>query len=233
LIQVLDVERVDVSTEQSRGFQFLNMLPYFLVLAIFVGGSPLIIDATAGERERGSLEPLLINPVKRWEFVVGKMAASYPYVIGVLLVTLIAMSIVFNEVPVEKIIGFRISLSPVTLFYTFLLCLPMMVLASALQMIITTFARTYKEAQTYVQWLPLIPALPGIGLAFIPIKPELWIMSIPTFGQQILINQMVRGEPVTLLNIAASTAVTLLLASVLIWAAIRLYSRENILFEKK
>lgn len=232
ITQVLNVERVDVATEQSRGFQILNMLPYFLILAIFVGGSPLIIDATAGERERASLEPLLINPVKRWEFVIGKMLASYPFVLGVLIITLVAMSVVFNEVPVEEIMGYRMSLSVGTLVYTFLICLPIMILASALQMIITTFAKTYKEAQTYVQWLPLIPALPGIGLAFIPIKPELWVMSIPTFGQQIIINQLVRGEPISMLNVIVSAAVTLALAGVVIWIAIRLYERENILFEK-
>jgi len=232
LVQVLDIQQVDVSTEQTRGLQFLNILPYFVILAIFVGGSAVIIDATAGERERGSLEPLLTNPVARWEFVAGKLLASLPFVLVVLIITLGALAVVFNVVPVEKILGFRLSIDSVALVNIFLLCLPMIFLASALQMIIATFAHSYKEAQTYVQWLPLVPALPGIGLAFLPIKPDLWVMLIPTFGQQVLINQFLRSEPVLTSNVIISSLVTLIVSVVLIWIAIRLYNREQILFGK-
>ncbi|HEY9076120.1 MAG TPA: ABC transporter permease [Anaerolineaceae bacterium] len=232
LTRVLVVEQVDVSTEASRGLQFLNTLPYFLILSIFVGGSAVIIDATAGERERRSLEPLLINPVPRWEFVIAKMLASIPFVLAVLIITLAAMAVIFNVVPVEKMIGFRLGIDTASLIKIFILCLPMVLLASALQMIITTFARTYKEAQTYVQWLPLVPALPGIGLTFLTVKPELWIMLIPTFGQQVLINQFLRGEPVAAANVIVSSLVTLAVAGVLVAVAIRLYNRENILFRK-
>lgn len=232
LVQVLAIEQVDVSTEQSRGFQFLNILPYFLILSIFIGGSAVIIDTTAGERERGSLEPLLINPVARWQFVAGKLLASLPFVLLVLFITLSAFALIFNVVPVERILGFRLSLNPRALVNIFLICLPMIFLASGIQMIITTYARTFKEAQTYVQWLPLIPALPGMALAFLPVKAELWTMLIPTFGQQILINQYVRNEPVNPVNIVVSAAVTTALAGVLIAIAIRLYNREQILFNK-
>jgi sodium transport system permease protein len=106
----------------------------------------------------------------------------------------------------------------------------MILLAGALQMIIATFTRSFKEAQSYVGFLPLIPALPGIGLAFLPVKPELWTMLIPTFGQQILINQFMRSEPVSGANVLISSAVTLLLAVIFIWIAIRLFMQERIIF---
>jgi sodium transport system permease protein len=228
----LAVSMVDVSTPQSQVLIFLNMLPYLLMFTIFSGGAGVIIDATAGERERNSLEPLLINPVARREFVLGKLLASLPFAIAAVLLSLSAFGIMFNVIPMEEIIGFQMSIDVGGLGVIFLICLPMILLASALQMIIATFARSFKEAQTYVGFLPLVPALPGIGLAFLPVKPALWTMLIPTFGQQILINQVMRGEIVSAFNVALSVAVTLALAAVLVGVAIRLYEREQILFGK-
>jgi sodium transport system permease protein len=109
----------------------------------------------------------------------------------------------------------------------------MILLASALQMIIATFTRSYKEAQTYVAFLPLVPALPGIGLAFLPIKAELWTMLIPTFGQQLLINQIMRGEVVNPANALVSSTITILLALGLVWVAIRLYQKDRLLYSTK
>jgi len=226
----LAIETVDVATPQSQVLIFLNMLPYFLLFTIFSGGASVIIDVTAGERERNSLEPLLINPVRRWEFVVGKLLSALPFACFTLLASLSAFAVIFNVIPLEEFIGFRLSIDVGTLIWIFLLCLPMIVLASSLQVIIATFARNFKEAQTYVGFLPLVPALPGIGLAFLPVKPELWTMLIPTFGQQILINQLMRGEPISPLNVAASVLVTVLLAAVLVLVAIKLYEGERVLF---
>ena len=105
----------------------------------------------------------------------------------------------------------------------------MTILASALQMIIATYARSYKEAQTYTGLLPLIPALPGIGLAFLPVKPSFWVMAIPTFGQQVLINQIMRSEPTNPLNIAVSAISTLVVSGILVFIAIKLYGHERIM----
>jgi sodium transport system permease protein len=122
------------------------------------------------------------------------------------------------------------SLDIKTLAGIFFISLPMIVLASSLQMIIATFTRSFKEAQTYVSFLPLVPAIPGIGLAFLPVKASLWTMLIPTFGQQLIINQLMRAEPVRWENVVISTVITLLLSVVLIAYAIRLFGQERVLF---
>lgn len=233
ITSALSLERVDVATPESQSLIFLNMLPYFMVMAVFLGGTAVIIDTTAGERERGSLEPLLINPVRRWEFVLGKLLASIPFAMVTIFISLAGFYGIFNYVPVEKFMGMRLSISFYTVGNIFLLCLPMIFMAGALQMIIASFARSFKEAQTYVNWLPLVPALPGIALAFLPVKPTVWAMLIPTFGQQMLFLQLIRGELTSPLNIAVSTVATLILAGALIVVAIQLYSREQILFGKK
>lgn len=229
VINPLDVERVDVATPQSQVLIFLNMMPYFIILVIFVGGMYVIIDATAGERERGSLEPLLINPARRWEFVLGKLLAAAPFAVFSVFVTLLAFAIAFNLIPLEDYVGIQLTINPVALMGIFLISLPMILLASALQMIVASFTHSFKEAQTYVAFLPLIPALPGILLAFLPVKPSLWTMLVPTFGQQLLINQLMRGEPLAPTNVVVSTLVTLLLAAVLTLVAIFLYGKERII----
>lgn len=233
IINAVSMERVDVSTPQSQAFAFLNTLPYFLVMAVFLGGSAVIIDSTAGERERNSLEPLLINPIGRRELVLGKLLASLPFAIGTICVSLGAFALLFNVFPVERYIGTQLSVDVLALIYIFLICLPMVLLASAIQMIIATFTHTYKEAQNYVNLLPLIPALPGIALALLPIKPTVGAMLIPTYGQQMLINQLIRGEVVNPFHLVVSTVATLLIAAILTLIAIRLYSREDVLFGKK
>lgn len=231
--EVLAIETVDVSTPQTQVLIFLNMMPYFIIMVVFVGGMYVIIDATAGERERGSLEPLLINPVARSEFVLGKLFASVPFAVLSVFATLLAFALSFNVFPLEEYIGFPMSIDLKALVGIFIISLPMIFLASAVQMIVTSFTRSFKEAQTYVGFLPMVPALPGIGLAFMPIKARLWTMLIPTFGQQLLINQMMRGEPIDPLNIIVSTAVTTLAAIILIFVAIHLYRQERLLFGSK
>jgi sodium transport system permease protein len=230
---VLAIERVDVSTPQTQVLVFLNMMPYFIIMVVFVGGMYVIIDSTAGERERGSLEPLLINPVARREFVIGKLLASIPFAILSVFVTLAAFALSFNAFPLEEYIGYPMSINLKALVGIFFISLPMIFLASAIQMVITSFTRSFKEAQTYVGFLPLVPALPGIGLAFMPVKAKLWTMLIPTFGQQLLINQMMRGEPISTMNILVSTLVTTLAAIAVIFLAIRLYEQERLLFGSK
>ncbi|MCK4451811.1 MAG: ABC transporter permease [Anaerolineae bacterium] len=229
LVTALAVERADVSTPQSQAAVFLNIMPYFIIFSVFIGGMYLVIDTTAGERERGSLEPLLINPVARSELVLGKLAAALVFTVIGVVETLVGFLIMLNVMPTESF-GVQISLHPSALGVIFLIAVPMMLLAAALQMIIATFTRSFKEAQNYLTFLPLIPALPGMFLAFVPVKVKLWMMLIPTFGQQLLINQVMRGEPLDALNVTVSAAVTAVAGVALTFVAIKLYEREHVLF---
>lgn len=230
VVHALTVEDVDVATSESRAANFLNLLPYFIIFAIFSGGAGLAVDTTAGERERGSLEPLLINPVPRRDFVVGKLLATLLITMVAVLETLLAFALVLNLVPLGQTFGVHLSFSATAIVLIFLLTLPMMLLAGALQMIVATASRGVKEAQTYLQLIPLVPALPGLVLAFLPTKPTFWNMAVPTFGQQLLINQVMRNEPVDLRYVALSAATTLAVGVVLLLIAIRLYQREALMF---
>ncbi len=232
IIRAVTIEEVDVATPQSQATLLISFLPYFIIFAIFNGAAPIVNDTTAGERERQSLEPLLINPVPRRNFVWGKLLAAFPFSLASLAITLVGFGVVFNVLPVEEYLGIRIGLNPLTLLLIFLICLPIIFLASAIQMLVASFAKSTKEAGTYLPFIALVPSLPGLALAFFPVKPDLWTMLIPTFGQQLLINQFMRLEPISLMNAALSSLVTLLLSLLITLIAIRLYEREQIVIKR-
>ena len=230
VIEAISIDKVDVVTPQTRAMIIVSMMPYFIISVIFIGALPIIIDSTAGERERKSLEPLLINPAPRRAFVLGKLLSAFPFSIASLAIILIVFGIGINVIPIEKYLGIQFNLSFMTLFSIFLICLPMVFLASAIQILVASFARTTKEAETYLPFIAFVPALPGLALAFFPVKATMWLMLIPTFGQQLLINQMMRLEPINALHVIASVLATILIAAVCTWLAIILYKRERILF---
>jgi sodium transport system permease protein len=229
VLRAVQIEEMDTATPESQALIFISMLPYFIIFAIFNGASPVITDATAGERERGSLEPLLINPLPRGWFAIGKMLSAMPFAIFNLIITLTGFAAIFRILPVEELLGVQIGLDMGALLAVFLICLPIVLLACAIQTLIASFTKTTKEAGTYLPFIGLIPSLPGLALAFLPVKPDLWTMLIPTFGQQILINQFLRSEPILEMNILISALLTILLAVIFTFIAIKLYEGERII----
>jgi sodium transport system permease protein len=226
---VLAVERVDLATPQSQAANLLNTAPFFIIFAIFIGGMYLAIDSTAGERERGTLEPLLVNPVARRNVVLGKLGATLLFSTFTLVGTLVGFAIVLNALPMERYFGVDFRLGLDALLIMFVIASPMLLLAAPLQMFIATFTRNYKEAQNYLGFLPLVPGMPGLVLGFVTIQADLWAMLIPTFGQQLLINQVMRAEAVDPVNVAIVSLVTVAVGLVLVLMVIRLYERERIL----
>src|SRR5690606_12673378 len=99
----LAIDSVDVSTAAGRSVLLLGMLSYFLLLATLMGGFYLAIDTTAGERERGSLEPLLTTPVSRAALLLGKMAATVCYMLLSLALTVVAFTIALGFVSLERL----------------------------------------------------------------------------------------------------------------------------------
>ena len=112
----------------------------------------------------------------------------------------------------------------------FVLTFPIMMLATAVQIIVATVSRSFKETQTYLGLLPLLPSLPGMIMVFVPLQPTAWAMLIPTYGQTILIGQLVRGEhPDPAHMVLACVATVAVSVGMLVWAA-RLYNREQVAF---
>jgi sodium transport system permease protein len=227
--EALALETVDVATPQARAGFLLGLLPAYIIFAVFISGLYIATDTTAGERERGSLEPLIINPLSSMELVLGKLGAVLLFSLAGATATILGFALALTLVPIENFIGIRVTFEPLALLTVLLLTIPVALFAAILQMALATFTKSVREAQSYLSFLMLIPFLPGLFLGFAPVRPDLNLMLIPTFGQQLLFNQVLRGEPLDLLHVLTATLVTTALALVLAFLTARLYQREAVL----
>jgi sodium transport system permease protein len=189
------VSKRDQSTPQSRAGPMLGFMPYFFVIAIFIGGMYLAIDLTAGERERQSLEPLFANPVARWRILVGKLGAIGTYSMASLVLTAIAFTIAGHFLPTAKL-GMVFDLGVGFVVQAVLLELPLVALFAVLQTLVAAFAKSYREAQTYLGLLMFVPILPSILMMVVPVKTAHWMYTVPLLGQQVGLSELLRGNPV-------------------------------------
>ncbi|MEO8999370.1 MAG: ABC transporter permease [Rhodanobacter sp.] len=223
----LQVAKRDQATPQSRAVLMFAMLPYFFVITIFMGGMYLAIDLTAGERERQSLEPLFANPVARWKILCGKLAAISVFSTVSLLISLLAFAVVGQFIPAEKI-GMELDLGVHFAAYVLLLMLPLVLLLSALQSMVAAFAKSYREAQTYLSLLMLVPLIPSALLSFMPIKAQAWMYAIPLLGQNLGIMQLLRGDGVSAEQIGLCLLGSLVAALIAVLVTIQLYRSERL-----
>jgi sodium transport system permease protein len=227
VVQPVLIADVDQSTPQSRGGMLLAMLPYLLILTVFAGGSYLATDATAGERERQSLEPLLVNPVGRGEIMAGKLLATLAFALASLAISLTAFALSTPLFPVEKI-GIVVKLGPAECAQLFLLVAPLGLIGAGLLTTVSAYAKSFREAQTYNTLLILLPAIPSMLMALNPVKPADWMYALPLLSHQLVIEQTVRGEGVALWQAGLSIGTTLLVGLVIAFVAMRIYHREHL-----
>lgn len=219
---------VDVSTPASRSVLALGALSYLILLTTLMGGMYLAIDATAGERERGSLEPLLTVPVRRDLLIYGKILATCAYMTLSLVLTVSAFAIVLRFAGLERF-GMTINFGPSVALSLILCCLPLVPLGAALMTLVAAFTRSYREAQTYLGLVLVIPTLPLVFAGEIGLRPSAWLMTVPSLSQHFLITSLLRDEPLPVVFVALSICVTLLAGAVLVVIAGRLYEREALL----
>ncbi|MGJ8662364.1 MAG: ABC transporter permease [Marinicella sp.] len=229
LMQVVTIEEHDQATAQSKGAQFMMLLPYFMIIGLFMGSMYLAIDTTAGEKERKSLEPLFLNPVSRVQVLAGKLAATISFGILTLLITLIAFKLTLPFYP-TKSLGMTMKLDLSDMGMMLLMLVPLALVAGSIQTIIAAFSKSFKEAQTYVNLVIFIPMIPSMLLMFMPVKEKLWMFATPILSQNILINQLIRGEDVAWTHVGLCILGTLLVGGLLALFAVRLYNKENMLF---
>jgi sodium transport system permease protein len=228
LVAPVVVEGIDVATPAGRAMLILGMLSYFMVFATLVGGMYVAIDATAGERERGSLEPLVTTAVPRDRIVLGKIAAAAAFMTLSLGLTVVGFYFALGQVPLERL-GMRANFGPEVAGIVFLTMLPFVLLGAALMTVVASFTRSFREAQSWLTGLLFIPTIPIIFAALFQVQSRDELMWIPSLSQHLIINSLLRAEPLQPLHVAMSAGATLALGLVLAWIATRLYRREAIL----
>lgn len=228
LLRPLLVDDLDVSTPAGRSVLMLGVLTYFLLLATLAGGLHLAIDTTAGERERKSLEPLLAMPVTRTSLLVGKMTATVCYMLLSLALTVAAYAVALKFLPLEQL-GMSTSFSIGTAVTVFAVVCPFAPLGAAFMTLIASFTKTYREAQTYLTWVLLVPTLPVMFATMLNVEPALKLMWIPSLSQHLLVTSLIKHEPLDPLLVTVSAVSTLGFGALVGWFATRLYQREAIL----
>ncbi|MEO7916175.1 MAG: ABC transporter permease [Dokdonella sp.] len=217
----------DQSTPQSRSGTMFAILPYFFILGAFMGGMPLAIDTTAGERERQSLEPLLINPVARWKIIVGKLSATSSFAMTSVLLGILAFAVAGKLMPTERL-GITLDFGPQFIARTLFVMVPLAIMLASLQTFVAAFARSFREAQTYLAILTFVPVVPTLLMVLYPTKTQLWMFATPLIGQHVSILGFLRGDPIAFSSLLVCFATTSIAALLFVLMTARLYQSERV-----
>ncbi len=230
------VKRTNIAgARKMAGMAWGSILGYLLLLMMFTGGMYPIIDMTAGEKERKTMEALLASPASRMEIVLGKNFAAMTAIFITAILTLgsLAYSLKSSKMsgksPEVQEMMRTIPLDAHTLTFIAITLIPLAMFAASLMFAIALFARSYKEGQSYLMPLLMVvifPALMG-GLSGMQMTPALCL--IPIFN----VSQMIRGillGDATMANFAMTTVANLVYAAIAFAIATKQFENENVLF---
>ncbi len=228
VLRPINVDNVDVSTASGRSGILLGMMSYFFIFALLMGGMNLAIDATAGERERGSLEPLLALPVTRDQLILGKIAATCVFMAVSLAICMLSFSVVLKFMPLKQL-GMTPNFGPDAVAMAFLLLAPFILVGASIMTLVASFTKSFKEAQTWLSVVLLAPTLPILIVSILTLRPRTEFMVIPSLSQHLLLVDLVKNEPLVGLDIALSVGSTLAIGAFLAWVCTHFYRREGLL----
>ena len=229
LAEPVKVDRVNTATPRQKGALVLFLIPMFAILSPLLGGMAVAIDSTAGERERGSLEPLLANPVPTSRFVAGKWLAAWTLASLVSVLTLsgfVVAALLYAQKKLEALGSF----GPIELVQFIAIMIPFAAMTSALQVLICTYGRSYREAQTYVSYLFTLVSFVPLVVLFSGMKDAAWQRMVPVLGPQMTLSRIIRGDAVAAADYLVPAAIAAVIAAACLLAVARLLREERIVF---
>jgi sodium transport system permease protein len=231
LLSPVDVEEINLAAGKSRGAQLLFLVPWLALLGAVVGAISVAIDVTAGERERGSLEPLLMNPVSTPAIVLGKWAVVAACSAAVVVLTLVgfrgAMVFISSET-LSALMQFGAAES--VLFLAMLL--PFAAMIAAVNMFAATYGRSHKEAQTYASYLTMLVNFAPVIPLFLSVRDATWQLFVPAMAQQVVMMRALRGEAVEAIDVLVPAAMAIGITVLALGAQARLLRNERIVFSR-
>jgi sodium transport system permease protein len=211
-LQVVEVDERDLASPAARAAQWATLVPFFMLMAVLYGALHAALDSTAGERERGSLEPLLINPVPPLALVLGKWAAVAAVAM------LIALLSCASFLPGQWLLRsetlaamFRFGIGEGVMFLVLLL--PLAGALSALLMAIAIRCRSVKEAQANATALVLVVSLLPLLTLFNQQGESPWHLGVPALAQITLMGRVLKGESIAPWELALPLAVSVMLVA--------------------
>lgn len=229
LRNAINLRESNVASDQKMGTYILGSLPMLLLLTAFIGSVGFSADMTSGERERRSLESLLITPVASAAIMMGKWLTSVLLTLAVLLVTMLLLGIALNLLPFNQL-GLRVDVDMADMLLVFACLVPVIVFAVALQLFVAIFARSFKDAQTYVGLLIFIPMVPIFYNVFNPGVYHDWFLWVPVLGQQVVIKDIFLGESLESLTWLKFMLVSLVLTLTFLYLSAKQLRRPRIVY---
>lgn len=231
LMRLFDVQTRDTSTSQKKMGMFLGMfLPYIMILTLVSGAATVAADLVAGEKERKTLETLLVSSASRGEIVLGKYLT---------IISMAMINVVINLISLSFSIRFLLSQSgldtgevqmPVKSFLILLVAMvPLATLFAALLLSISTFSRNMKEARTYEQPIMMVSMMLGM-VSFIPsVDISNLLALVPVVNIALLFKAVLINE-YEISHLLLTIGSTLLLDALAIWMTVKLFATEAVLF---
>jgi len=229
LVEPVKVEHINTATPRQKGAFMLFIIPMFAILSPLLGGMTVAIDSTAGERERGSLEPLLATPTPPGQLVAGKWLAAWTFASVVATLTLTGF-VVAATLYSQKKIAATLTFGWPELAQFVAVTIPFAAMTSALQMLICTYGRSYREAQTYVSYLATVASFVPVIVLFSGLKDAFWQLTVPLLAQQMVLSRVLRGDVLALADYIVPATVALAIAALCVFAVARLLRQERIVF---
>ncbi len=226
LTQSIQISERDLATPEAKRGALLAFLPYLLLLSAFLGGAYLVIDVTAGERERQTLEPLLATPSSRGAIMSGKILAACLFGMFSLLLILISFKLSFMFANKGAFAGVNVSLLAVAKLLAVLA--PMVLFGTTLLTLISASVKSVKEAQSYMSILMLAPILPTLILLVNPVKNALWMFAVPFLSQNQMILKILRSETITAQQWGLYLTAGIGIGAIFWLIASRMYHREKL-----
>lgn len=231
LLRTARVTVVAVGASRGGMARLLFLVPLVALISAVIGALSMAIDVTAGERERGSLEPLLMNPVSPSALVVGKWLA----VCFASLVTLVGTVTSFTLAGLlvrDEALSAAFEFGPAEAGAMLGLLGPFCLLVSAVLMLAALFARGHKEAQASTSYLvSLVSLAPSLSM-FLSLQDATWQLFVPVMGQNMVLSRLFRGSPVTALDFLLPAAVCVGLTVLALVTQVRLLGKEHIVFAR-
>lgn len=222
---------VSIGATRGGAARLLFMVPLIALVSAVIGALAIAIDVTAGERERGSLEPLLMNPVSAGSLVIGKWLAVCLASLVTLTGTVGSFSIAAQLVRDEGLAAaFQFGASEAG--FTLAVLGPFCLLVSSVLMLAALFARGHKEAQASTSYIvSLVSIAPSLSM-FLSLQDATWQLLVPAMGQNMVLARMFRGSTVSAMDVLVPGAVCLVLTAIALFAQAQLLKREAIVFAR-
>lgn len=229
IVNPVSIRDLNIASDEKMGFFVMMSLPLLLILTAFMSSVGFTADMVAGERERRSLESLLITPVKSSAFIIGKWLNSFSLTLIVLVVEMLLLALAFAFVPFNEL-GLRVNVTPLDLVGVFAVLASVAFMATGLQFFISIFARSFKDAQTYMGLMVFIPMVPLFYTLFNPSAYADWFRWVPILGHQVLIKDLLLGGHTHFTQFVQIWLVSLLMGGTMLWLTAQQLRRPAIVY---